>query len=155
MSDSTPGSQQSCALCGGPRAEGARAPAAERRARIGRPFEACWRCGRRVERQGTNEWVLFPRPVRWSIAARHLGAALAFGGVPPLLHASLCLLEGRRWEARDALLFLALGWLLAGLIEAARLLLAIDASRRRMSDPMYRATLMQQGIAASRAEGRA
>ena len=63
---------------------------------------------------------------------------------------------GRTWSGQHAFLFLAAGWLAAGLFEGGRLATEIAASRRRMGDPMYRAYLVRHGIQASRAalEGR-
>lgn len=155
MQDSTPGStaERACSLCGDARAGGAgrrSAPA------IGRPFEPCWRCGGLIERAGTTEWDLHDRGARWSIAARRARFALAAGLVPCLVYTALALTSDRPWRRDHALLFLGAGWLLLGIWEAARLFSEINASRRRMGDPMYRARLVQHGIAASRAalEGR-
>jgi len=149
MQDSTPGStaERACTLCGDGHA------GARRRSEpsIGRPFEPCWRCGGQIERAGANEWDLHGRGARWAIVARRARFALTAGLVPFAVYAALTLTSARPWRERHALLFLAAGWLVAGAWEAARLLAEIGASRRRMSDPMYRARLVQHGIAASRA----
>jgi hypothetical protein len=121
-----------CPLCGSADA----APA--RRLRIGRAFEECWRCGRRVERPGVTEWDFHPRGARRRIVLGHLGVALT---------------TPRAWTARDAGLALAAGWLAVGIWEAARLLGEVQRSRRRVSvDPMYRARLVELGITESRGD---
>ncbi len=150
---STPGSaaERACPLCGDGSAGGA-----PRRPTIGPPFSQCWRCGGQVEKNGVNEWDMHPRTARWAIAARRGRFALAAGLVPLVVYAGLILSGPRTWDGRTALLVLGGGWLAAGLWEAVRLSTEISSSRRRMSDPMYRAKLVQHGIAASRAalEGR-
>ena len=145
---STPGSaaERPCSLCG----DGS-AGAAARRLSIGPPFSQCWRCGGQIEKSGVHEWDMHSRAARWTIASRRIRFALAAGLVPALVYAGLALAGPRTLDPRTALLFLGAGWLAAGLWEGARLSMEISASRRRMSDPMYRAKLVQHGIAASRA----
>ena len=144
----TPGSaaERPCSLCGDGRAGGA-----PRRLSIGPPFSQCWRCGGEVEKSGVHEWDMHSRAARWTIASRRLRFALAAGLVPVLVDTGLVLSGRRALDARTALLCLGAGWLAAGLWEGVRLSMEISASRRRMSDPMYRAKLVQHGIAASRA----
>src|SRR5262245_305365 len=150
---STPGTaaERNCPLCG----DGS-AGSAARRPTIGPPFSQCWRCGGQVEKSGVHEWDMHTRAASWAIAARRGRFALAAGIMPALVYAGLTLTGPRSFDARTALLFLGAGWLAAGVFEAARLSMEIGASRRRMSDPMYRAKLVQHGIAASRSalEGR-
>jgi hypothetical protein len=136
-----------CPLCGSADA----APA--RRLRIGRAFEECWRCGRRVERPGVTEWDFHPRGARRRIVLGRVAFVLAGGLVVPLAHLGVALTTPRAWTARDAGLALAAGWLAVGIWEAARLLGEVQRSRRRVSvDPMYRARLVELGITESRGD---
>ena len=58
----------------------------------------------------------------------------------------LDLAAGRTWGRIEALAWLAAGWLLTGAWQAARLGSTIRRSRRRMSDPMYLAKLVEHEI---------
>lgn len=110
---------------------------------IGKPFEQCGSCDGYVPRAPANEWDLSRAGTKLQHVTRRATWALAAGLVPLTVYSIATPLGGRRLESQTALLFLAGGWLLAGLWQAARLSSAIASSRRRMSDPMYRARLVE------------
>jgi len=134
-----------CALCEERRA------ARPRRSRIGRAFDECWRCGRLVERPGVTEWDFHAPAARRVIAARRVTFALLGGLVVPLAYVVAVATGARPWAWLEALIALGAGWLAVGAWEAGAHAAEVRASRRRLAgDPMYRARLVERGIAASR-----
>lgn len=131
-----------CPRCGTP------LPMATGLASIDRPIEPCTSCGNLVMRPGTNEWHLLKPGQRLGHVARHTLGALAAGPALALVHRLVALGQGRTWEFRDALLWLAIGWVLAGAWAGSRLAARVRRSRRRMGDPMYMAKLVEQELAA-------
>ena len=121
--------------------------------RIGRAFVECWRCGRHVLVPGVTEWDFHDPYSRRRIVWRRATFALGAGFVVPFVHLAVTLTTPRTWTALEALLSLAAGWLVAGLLETALFLGEIARSRRRVAgDPMYQAKLVEQCIAESRAD---
>ena len=146
MGDATPlpGDPQPCELCRERQAERPPHP------RIGRPLEVCWRCGGSRVLVGVNEWDLFDPRTRLELIARRLTFAFAAGCVVPAVHGLVTLVAARDWLWWHALAALGLGWLVAGLGAGGKLAVEIHASRRRMSDPMYRMKLVEFELGASR-----
>jgi hypothetical protein len=96
---------------------------------------------------GANEWDFLKASEKLGYVAHHAFLALAAGPALPLVHLSVVLGAGTQWRARDSLLWLATGWVLAGIWQASRLMTKIRDSRRRMGDPMYLAKLVEHQIA--------
>ena len=115
---------------------------------IGRPLEECAACGDVVLRSGTTEWELLRASQRLDLIARRGLVALAIGLAAPVLYWAATRAQGIAWQPLHAALCLAVGWAIAGTWQGSRLAAAIRRSRRRMSDPMYLAMLMQHQLAA-------
>jgi hypothetical protein len=128
-----------------------REPLAEPRgiSRIDKPFEPCTSCGAFVARPGANEWDLLPLGLKTRHVAQSALLALSLGIVPALVHLAATLTQGAAWEAKQALLWLAGGCVVAGCYAGSRLGSRIQRSRRRMGDPMYRARLVKYEIEAA------
>ena len=121
------------------------------RPRIGRTFEECWRCGRRVVLPGVTEWDFHDPLARRRIIAARVSFAFGVGFAVPLVYLLVTLTTARYWNVLEALLGLAAGWLALGLLETVRLSGEINRSRRRVTrDPMYQARLIEYGITESR-----
>lgn len=103
-----------------------------------------------MTRAPANEWDLSRPGTKLQHVTRHAAWAFAVGLVPLAVYSVATPLGGRELESRTALLLLGGGWILAGLWQAARLSSAIAHSRRRMSDPMYRARLVEFEIEAAK-----
>ncbi len=121
-----------------------------RRARIdvGRPFEECPRCRVFVERPRCTEWDLLGAGEKAAFLADRLAPFLVLGLVPALAGYAL----GLRSGAPDLRLVLGLflgGLFVLGFFPVANVLHTVRRSRSRMSDPMYRARLVEYGRKAS------
>ena len=132
-----------CPKCGTPLRVGSVRPS------IDEPLEQCAACGSVVVRQGVNEWDLLKPGQKAGHLARHAVGALIVGMALALVPLTAVLGTGRSWGPGDALLWLAGGWILAGIWESSRLAARIRRSRRRMGDPMYLAKLVEYEIAAT------
>jgi len=117
---------------------------------IGKPFEQCGKCDGYVTRAPANEWDLSRAGTKLHHVTRHATRAFGAGLVPLAVYSVATPLDGRELESRTALLLLAGGWILAGIWQAARLSSAVAHSRRRMSDPMYRARLVEFELEAAK-----
>jgi hypothetical protein len=120
---------------------------------IGKPFEQCGRCDGYAARAPANEWDLSRAGIKLRHITRHATWAFAVGLTPFVVYSIATPLGGRELESRTALLLLAGGWLLAVIWQVARLSSAIGHSRRRMSDPMYRARLVEFELAGTKTSG--
>jgi hypothetical protein len=140
-----------CSLCGAARDTQAGRATAAPRPRIGRAFQECWRCGRRIARPGITEWDFHPPAARRRIVLGRAGFALLGGPVVLLAYVGVTLTTTRAWSSPEAGIALGAGWLAIGIWESARLFGEIHRSRLRVvHDPMYRARLIEQGITESR-----
>jgi len=114
---------------------------------IGSPFQECPRCGAFVERNRCREWDLFDVAAKTGYFLGSLGAWLALGLLPGLIY---LLVRGRDFDPRWLALALVAGPLFAAAIPALGLAQRVRRSRARMSDPMYRAKLLEFGRRAAR-----
>lgn len=110
---------------------------------IDKPFFECLGCGAFVPRPGANEWDLLPRAERLRHVTRATGLALATGVVFGCAYLAFALGQGRGWQLAEAVVFVAAGAAVGGFAAGSRLLTAIQRSRRRLGDPMYRARLIE------------
>jgi hypothetical protein len=140
------GARDTCPDCGEPIRV-----AAGRRA-IDKPFFECLGCGAFVPRPGANEWDLLPRGERARHVTRATAIALATGVAFGLAYVAFALGQGRGWQPAEALVFVGAGVAVGGFAVGSRLVAAIQRSRRRLGDPMYRARLIEfeMGTAATR-----
>lgn len=114
---------------------------------IDKPLQQCASCAGIVLRPGANEWDLLRTSQKLGYVAHYAFVALVMGPVLPLVHLAAELGAGGSWQAEHSLMWLAAGWVLAGVWQGSRLLTRIRHSRRRMGDPMYLAKLVEYGIA--------
>ena len=109
---------------------------------VGRPFEECPRCRTFVQRPATDEWDLLGLGGKCSWILAELAPFLGLGLVPAFAYWALAFRGGR--GNPDLLLALACASpLLVTALPLALALRAIRRSRARMTDPMYRARLME------------
>ena len=115
-----------------------------RRARltIGRPFEECPKCRTLVNRPATHEWDLLGAGRKAYWVADRLARYLAYGLVPALAYWAVFFRDGAG-DKRILLGLLGAGVVLVVLFPLSASLNAIRRSRSRMSDPMYRARLIE------------
>jgi hypothetical protein len=130
-----------CPACRTRRSGGRRA------ATVGRPFDECSSCGSFVTRDGFNEWDLMSAAARtrclFGVAVTALLVGVAVAIVATLLSRAL----DRALEPAAVIGILAVGVGLAGAWLTSRLSQAVRRSRSRMSDPMYRARLVEYELA--------
>lgn len=115
---------------------------------IGKPFHTC-ECGALVGRAGANEWDLLRPRAKLAFLGRRFGFAAAAGLVPIVVRLVAAQVGGTPASALEALVWLAAGEVAALAWEGSRLSSAIGRSRRRMSDPMYRARLVEYELSTS------
>lgn len=131
-----------CATCGN-----LAGTAPRRRASVGIPFCVCARCGAYVTREPYDEWALM-RPGK---KLELLGGGLAFSGalglLPALGYACYSMLRGASFRADVLALLAGSGFALAVAVWGVRLARLVRRSRRRMSDPMYQAQLVEFSMA--------
>jgi hypothetical protein len=137
------GATRACPRCG------ARLPVAPRGPSIGKPFAQCAGCEALVAREGAHEWDLLPAAARLAHLGRAAGRALAAGLGAAAAQAAGALGTGSGWRPGTTLAWLGAGLALGALVEGTRLTRAIRRSRRRLSDPMYRAKLVEHELATS------
>jgi hypothetical protein len=110
---------------------------------IDKPFFEGLGCGAFVARPGANEWDLLPRTQRLRHVTRATAVALVTGVVFGLAYLAFAFGQGAGWRPREALVFVGAGAAVGGFAVGSRLLSAIQRSRRRLDDPMYRARLIE------------
>ena len=120
--------------------------------RVGKPFLTCPSCGTHVPRPRFDEWTLMSRSVRLGILARTAVRGLVLGLAPAVVLGLVGIAAGRTASSRATLAALGIAGAVVGLAVAMALLgNELGRSRRRMSDPLYRARLVEFGIRSSRA----
>lgn len=114
---------------------------------IGRPFDECMTCGRLVSRSRFTEWGL----MKSSTKLRCLGAAaigwLGMGVLATLVLALGVVIFGRPLDVKNVLTVAVVVLVLAGALQGSRFSKELNRSRARMSDPMYRAKLIEFELA--------
>ena len=114
------------------------------RTAVGRPFEECRTCRTFVGRPATNEWALMGAGRRALWVVDRVAPYLVIGLVPAALYWALYVRLGEG-DARVLMALLAAGPPVLAALPAWTARLAIRRSHARMSDPMYRARLVEFG----------
>ncbi len=115
------------------------------RAAIGAPFERCAACGTFVSRAPFQEWDLWRAGARAAYLFEKGAFALALGSLPGLAYLLTATVRRQALDLGVALALFGGGALLAAFISGSALASAVRRSRARMSDPMYRARMVEFG----------
>jgi hypothetical protein len=117
-----------------------------KRAAIGRSFEECSSCGTFVPRTPFDEWALMGTRTRLGVLCADGAIVLALGLTPAALAGVGALLSERAAQPRTLLILAGAGLVLSLGAWMGRMSHTLNRSRRRMSDPWYRAKLAQFAI---------
>ena len=121
------------------------------RATVGRPFDECPRCHVFVSRAPYNEWALMSSADKAGILGLQGCVALSLGLAPAAIAGVVGLLARRELDTLTLLIVAGIGLLVALTSWMARLTSTLRRSRRRMTDPMFQARLVQFAIQDERA----
>ncbi len=121
--------------------------ARHRRASVGIPFCVCGSCGAYIAREPYDEWALMGVGKRLELLGSGIGFSGALGLVPALGYACVRMLGREPVELEVLAVVAGSGFVLAVGAWCTRFAGLVRRSRRRMSDPMYQAKLVEFGMA--------
>jgi endogenous inhibitor of DNA gyrase (YacG/DUF329 family) len=116
------------------------------KATVGRPYEECPDCGTYVPRRPYDEWALMSSRTRARVLFGNAALCLAAGLVPVLVAGVVVTVTPEYDPLRTIALVAGCALLLALAFWAIGMGRVLARSQRRMSDPWYRAKLVQFAI---------